>query len=70
MRKRQLTDEEKVAVQISKILSPVDLNLDEVGYYLAKLKPAVHYNRLLIIAESAVAEQERETIANDPNTLF
>ncbi len=57
--KRQMTKEEKIAVQISKILSPVDLDLDEVGFFFAQLKPATHYNRLMLIAESASHEQDR-----------
>ena len=62
--KRQMTKEEKIAVQISKILSPVDLDLDEVGFFLAKLKPTTHYNRLILVAESAVSEQDRTTNPN------
>jgi hypothetical protein len=57
--KRQMTKEEKVANQIAKTLSPVDLDLDEVGFFLAKIKPTTHYNRLILVAESAVSEQEK-----------
>ena len=49
--------EEKVALQIAKMLSPVDLDLDKVGFFLAQLKPAVHYNRLILLAEAAADEQ-------------
>lgn len=51
--------EQKIASKIAEIISPVDVNLDDVGFYLAQMKPPIHYNRLLIVAESAVAEQER-----------
>ena len=58
MPRRLTAKEEKVAIKISELLSPVDLNLDDVGFYLAKLPSKTHYNRLLLVTESAVAEQE------------
>jgi hypothetical protein len=68
------SNEEKAAMIISKTLAPVDLDLDEVGYYLAQLKPAIHYNRLIMIAEAAVAEKEseNENVRHDwsSDTLF
>lgn len=69
------SNEEKAAMVIAKTLAPVDLDLDEVGYYLAKLKPAIHYNRLMLIAESAVFEKqesEKENVRHDwsSDTLF
>lgn len=62
--KRHSPKEEKVALQLAKMLSPVDLDLDKVGFFLANLKPAVHYNRLILLAEAAAEEQD--TLAN-PN---
>jgi hypothetical protein len=57
--KRTTVREEKIASKIAEIISPVDVNLDDVGFYLAQMKPPIHYNRLLIVTESAIAEQER-----------
>lgn len=70
MRRRTPVIEEKVAKKISELLSPVDLNLDDVGFYLANLQPKVHYNRLVLIAESAVAEQERINDRTNHYPLF
>jgi hypothetical protein len=66
--KRQMTKEEKVAVQLSKMLSPVDLDLDEVGFFLANLKPTIHYNRLILLAEAAAEEQNK--IANPDHDRY
>jgi hypothetical protein len=70
MRKRTPTREEKIAVKISDLLSPVDLDLDNVGFFLANLPSKIHYNRLVLIAESAVAEQERINDRVNHNTFF
>lgn len=55
--KRHSPKEEKVALQLAKMLSPVDLDLDKVGFFLAQMKPAIHYNRLILLAEAAADEQ-------------
>lgn len=70
MRKRTPLKEEKIANKISELLSAVDLDLDDVGFYLAHSQPKVHYNRLVLIAESAIAEQERINDRINHNTLF
>lgn len=58
-RKHELTDEAKVALKIAKIIDIATLDLDRVGIELARLRPTTHYNRLILIAESAVAEQDK-----------
>jgi hypothetical protein len=58
MRKRIVTQEQKVAQKLEQIVSDVRLDLDLVGMYLGKDSPNVTYRRLQIIAESA--EQEKE----------
>lgn len=73
--KRQSSKEENVALQIAKILSPVDLDLDKVGFFIANLRPAVHYNRLVLLTEAAVEEQDFQQAEPDHNrynqpTLF
>ena len=59
MRKHERTDEEKVALKIAKIVDSASLDLDRVGIELARLKPSIYYNRLMLIAESAQEETER-----------
>lgn len=58
--------EEKVAEQISQLLEPITINLDEVGRNLARMSN-VHYNRLLLVTEAAEWEKEN---AYDQNSLF
>lgn len=59
MRKHERTDEEKVALKIAKIVDSASLDLDRVGIELARLKPSIYYNRLMLIAESAQEETEK-----------
>lgn len=59
MRRKQLTEAEKVAIKIAKIVNDVTLDLDQVGIYLARVAPNVSYRRLQEIAESAEWEKER-----------
>jgi hypothetical protein len=69
--KRQKTQEEKIAEQLSKIVADVRLDLDLVGIYLAKLAPNVSTMRLQIIAEAMDYEKEKmNDRANFTYTLF
>jgi len=52
------TKEEKVAQRISTIVSDFSLDLEAVGYYLAKSVPHITYNRALEILESARYNKE------------
>jgi hypothetical protein len=65
MRRKLITKEEKIAIQLSNILSDVRLDLDMVGHYLAQSSPNVIYNRLITIADSA--EQEKQEQYNNYN---
>ena len=47
------TKEEKVAVSIGKLLSDFHLDLEKVGYHLAKATPYLIYRRALEVLESA-----------------
>jgi len=58
MRKHALTEEQKTAVKITKLLDSVSLDLDRVGIEIARIRPTTMYNRLMLVAESAVEEQE------------
>ena len=60
MRKKLITKEEKVAIQLSTILADLRLDLDMVGKYLVQSTPTVIYNRLIVIADSAQAEKEEQ----------
>ena len=53
------TDEGKVALKIAKLVDSATLNLDQVGVELARLVPRTYYNRIMIVAEAAVDEQEK-----------
>jgi hypothetical protein len=57
--KKIITKEEKVAKQLSNLVSDVTLDLDEVGKALA-YEPTVLSNRLDIVVESA-REAKEET---------
>lgn len=50
--------EEKVAVQISKALSDFTLDLEAVGFYLAKATPYLLYRRAVEVLESAEFQHE------------
>jgi hypothetical protein len=69
MNKRK-TEEEKVANTISKIISDLRLDLDQIGIYLARNNPNVSYNRLQIIAESAEFEKEMNNVRTSTYPLF
>lgn len=62
MRKKLVTKEEKVAIQLTNILADLRLDLDMVGVYLVRLSPNVIYNRLITLADSAEAEKEDQYI--------
>lgn len=58
------TSEEKVAENIGKLLSDFHLDLEKVGYYLARSTPYLIYRRSLEVLESAefqldIVEQNR-----------
>ena len=64
------TKEEKVAVSIGKLLSDFHLDLEKVGYHLAKATPYLIYRRALEVLESAqfqldTVEQNRIEYNND-----
>jgi hypothetical protein len=63
MRKKLITNEEKVAKQLTTMLSDIRIDLDLVGYYLVQLSPNVIYNRLMVVADSA--EEAKENQHND-----
>lgn len=70
MRKHALTKEQKTAVKLAELLDSVSLDLDRVGIEIARLRPSTSYNRLILIAESAVEEQENIYVREHHNPLF
>jgi hypothetical protein len=63
MRKKLVTKEERVAIQLTNVLSDLRLDLDMVGEYLVQLSPTLIYNRLITITDSA--ENAKENQVND-----
>ena len=62
MRKKLVTKEEKVAIQLCNILADLRLDLDMIGKYVVQLSPNVIYNRLITLTDSAEAEKEDQHI--------
>ena len=64
------SNEEKIAIEIGKLLSDFHLDLEKVGYYLAKATPYLIYRRALEVLESAqfqldIEEQKRVEYNHD-----
>jgi hypothetical protein len=64
------SNEEKTAIAIGKLLSNFHLDLEKVGYYLAKASQYFIYRRALEVLESAqfqedLVEQKRIEYNND-----
>jgi hypothetical protein len=57
-RAKRQTNEEKVAVAIGKLLSDFYLDLEKVGYYMARATPYLIYRRSLEVLESAKFQED------------
>jgi len=57
-RKPEITKEEKVAVKIGNLLTDFTLDLEKVGYYVARATPYLIYRRSLEVLESAQFQQD------------
>ncbi len=57
-RANRTTNEEKVAIAIGKHLSDFYLDLEKVGYYLARATPYLIYRRSLEVLESAKFQED------------
>ena len=65
--------EEKVAVAIGRLLSDFHLDLEKVGYYLAKATPYLIYRRALEVLESAQFQldiEEQKKVEYNHDRLF
>jgi hypothetical protein len=58
MAKSQKTKEGKVAIKIVESVNDFDLDLDNVGMYIAQLSSSTLYNRLDVVMESAREHKE------------
>jgi hypothetical protein len=67
---KRLTDEEKAAKQIAKIVNDLTLDIELVGEYLANQERNVSYNRLIVVAESAQYQKEMKDVRNNLDPLF
>lgn len=65
--------EEKIAIAIGKLLSDFHLDLEKVGYYLAKATPYLIYRRALEVLESAQFQldiEEQKKVEYNHDRLF
>jgi hypothetical protein len=62
--------EAKVAEKLANLVDSVTLDLDRVGIELARIQPLTTYNRLILIVESAIEEQENQSVRNSHYPLF
>jgi hypothetical protein len=70
MPRHRQTEAEKVAIKLAKLVNDVSLDLDDVGRYLAEVAPTVSYNRLILIAEAAIAKKENDEFRTNNYPLF
>mgnify|MGYP000617906076 CR=1 FL=1 len=70
MRHHKISDEEKIAKQLAKIVSDLTLDLEAVGVALAKAFPNVIYHRLEIIKDAAEYEREAINVRTSHDPLF
>ena len=68
--RKTLAPEEKIAKQLAQIVSDVNLDIEQVGIYLARNFPNVSYRRLLVVMESAEYEKESSYDRQHINPLF
>ena len=67
------SNEEKTAIAIGKLLSDFHLDLEKVGYYLAKATPYLIYRRALEVLESAQFQldiEEQKKVEYNYDRLF
>lgn len=57
--------EEKIAIKLLAVASDFNLDLEMVGYYLARVAPTLIFNRFMVVLEAA--QHEKEQIKNGNN---
>jgi hypothetical protein len=68
--KHRITDEERVAVKISALISDLRLDIEKVGVYMARVGGNVVNNRLDLLTEVAQQERSNHDIRANHYTLF
>lgn len=67
--RHKITHEEKLAKKLYDIVNGLDIDLDMVGFYFARLSGKVHYKRIEIIYEAIKEEKEKPPLDYD-SVLF
>ena len=71
IRRKRLTEEEKVGMKMTAAISDLRLDIEEVGRYFAEMSPYVAYNRLQEVAQAAkFYREERNNVGYHQYTLF
>lgn len=68
--KHRITDEERVAVKISALISDLRLDIEKVGVYMARVGGNVVNHRLDLLTEVAQQERSNHDIRANHYTLF
>lgn len=68
--KHRMTDEERVALKISALISDLRLDIERVGVYMARVGGSVVNHRLDLLTEVAQEERRGHDIRINQYTLF
>jgi hypothetical protein len=68
--RHKMTDEERVAVKISALISDLRLDIEKVGVYMARVGGNVVNHRLDLLTEVAQQERSNHDIRANHYTLF
>jgi hypothetical protein len=68
--RHKITDEEKVAMKISALISDLRLDIEKVGVYMARVGGNVVNHRLDLLTEVAQEERSNHDIRANHYTLF
>ena len=68
--RNKMTDEEKVALRISALISDLRLDIEKVGVYMARVGGNVVNHRLDLLTEVAQQERSNHDIRRNHYTLF
>ena len=68
--RNKMTDEEKVALRISALISDLRLDIEKVGVYMARVGGNVVNHRLDLLTEVAQEERNAHDIRANHYTLF
>jgi hypothetical protein len=68
--RNKMTDEEKVALRISALISDLRLDIEKVGVYMARIGGNVVNHRLDLLTEVAKEERSGHDLRANHYTLF